>query len=163
MTTLFKGHIGSVCRSTDNNAHGFVRFSSMTPNFLDNTCTKIQNMAFKTSQMNQIALEYWYYGFLRRLRVDGRGFLHQPPILKNCSPEQKSSCRTCAEAYHSPFNLYRKLYHLSSWQPNYNSISNVIFITSIVSLILFEENTGKVMLIFRSLFSQHKEFLKNIL
>ena len=42
-------------------------------------------------------------------------------------------------------NLYRKLYHLSSWQPNYNSISNVIFISSIVSLVLFQENTGKVM------------------
>ena len=74
----------------------------MTSNFLDNTCTKIQNMAFKTSQMDQIALEYWYYGFLGRLRVDGRGFLHQTPILKNCSPEQKSSCCTCAEACHSP-------------------------------------------------------------
>ena len=54
--------------------------------------------------MDQIALEYWYYGFLGRLRVDGRGFLHQTPILKNCSPEQKSSCRTCAEACHSPLN-----------------------------------------------------------
>ena len=100
-----KGHIWSVCRNTDNNELGFVRFSSMTSNFLDNTCTKIQNMAFKTSQMDQIALEYWYYGFLGRLRVDGRGFLHQTPILKNCSPEQKSSCRTCAEACHSAFNI----------------------------------------------------------
>ena len=45
-------------------------------------------MAFKTSQMDQIALEYWYYGSLGRLRVDGRGFLHQTPILKNCSPER---------------------------------------------------------------------------
>ena len=45
-------------------------------------------MAFKTSQMDQIALEYWYYGFLGRLRVDGRGFLHQTPILKNCSPDR---------------------------------------------------------------------------
>ena len=34
-------------------------------------------MAFKTSKMDQIALEYWYYGFLGRLRVDGREFLHQ--------------------------------------------------------------------------------------
>ena len=100
-----KGHIWSVCRNTDNNELGFVRFSSMTSNFLDNTCTKVQNMAFKTSQMDQIALEYWYYGFLGRLRVDGRGFLHQTPILKNCSPEQKLSCRTCTEACHSPFNL----------------------------------------------------------
>ena len=99
-----KGHIWSVCRNTDNNELGFVRFSSMTLNFLDNTCTKIQNMVFKTSQMDQIALEYWYYGSLGRLRVNGRGFLHQTPILKNCSPEQKSSCRTCAEACHSPFN-----------------------------------------------------------
>ena len=40
----------------------------MTSNFLDNTCTKIQNMAFKTSQMDQIVLEYRYYGFLGRLR-----------------------------------------------------------------------------------------------
>ena len=68
-----KGHIWSVCMNTDNNEHGFVRLSSMTSNFLDNTCTKIQNIAFKTSQMDQIALEYWYYGFLGRLRVDGRG------------------------------------------------------------------------------------------
>ena len=60
----------------------------MTSNFLDNTCTKVQNMAFKTSQMDQIALEYWYYGSLGRLRVDGRGFLHQTPILKNCPPER---------------------------------------------------------------------------
>ena len=29
-------------------------------------------MAFKTSEMDQIALEYWYYGSLGRLRVDGR-------------------------------------------------------------------------------------------
>ena len=76
----------------------------MTSNFLDNACTKIQNVAFKTSKMDQIALEYWYYGFLGRLRVDGRGFLHQKPILKKRSPEQKSRCRTCAEACHSPFN-----------------------------------------------------------
>ena len=39
-------------------------------------------MAFKTSQMDQIALEYWYYGFLGRLRVDGRGFLHQNANLE---------------------------------------------------------------------------------
>ena len=77
-----KGHIWSVCRNTDNNEHGFVRFTSMTSKFLDNTCTKIQNMAFKTSQMDQIALEYWYYGFLGRLRVDGRGFLHQNANLE---------------------------------------------------------------------------------
>ena len=74
-------------------------------NFLDNACTKIQNMAFKTSKMDQIALEYWYYGFLGRLRVDGRGFLHQKPILKKSSPEQKSRCRACAEACHSPLTF----------------------------------------------------------
>ena len=91
---LFRGtnentpYTWSVCRNTDNNELGFVRFSSMTSNFLDNTCTKVQNMAFKTSQMDQIALEYWYYGSLGRLRVDGRGFLHQTPILKNCPPER---------------------------------------------------------------------------
>ena len=39
-------------------------------------------MAFKTSQMDQIALEYWYYGFLGRLRVDGKGFLHQNANLE---------------------------------------------------------------------------------
>ena len=32
--------------------------SSMTSNFLDNACAKIQNMVFKTSKMDQIALEY---------------------------------------------------------------------------------------------------------
>ena len=77
-----KGHIWSVCMNTDNNEHGFVRLSSITSNFLDNTCTKIQNIAFKTSLMDQIALEYWYYGFLGRLRVDGRGFLHQNANLE---------------------------------------------------------------------------------
>ena len=92
--------------NTDNNEHGFVRLSSMTSNFLDNTCTKIQNIAFKTSQMDQIALEYWYYGFLGRLRVDGRGFLHQNANLEKLSAGKKSSCRTCAEACHSPFKPY---------------------------------------------------------
>ena len=76
-------HTWSVCRNAENNEHGFVHFSSMTLNFLDNACTKIQNMACKTSKIDLIALEYWYYGFLGRLRVDGRGFLHQKPILKN--------------------------------------------------------------------------------
>ena len=88
-------HTWSVCRTSP----------QMTSNFLDNACTKIQNMAFKTSQMDQIALEYWYYGFLGRLRVDGRGFLHQKPFLEKRSPQQKSRCRTCAEACHNPFNL----------------------------------------------------------
>ena len=77
-----KGHIWSVCRYTDNDEHGFVLFSSMTSNFLDNTCTKIQNMAFKTSQMDQIPLEYWYYGFLGRIRVGARRFLHQDANLE---------------------------------------------------------------------------------
>ena len=58
MTTLKATFDPFVARNTDNNEHGFVRFSSMTSNFLDNTCTKIQNMAFKTSQMDPIALEY---------------------------------------------------------------------------------------------------------
>ena len=39
-------------------------------------------MAFKTSQLDQIALEYCYRGFLGRLRVDGRGFLHQNANLE---------------------------------------------------------------------------------
>ena len=30
-------------------------------------------------------------------------FFTKTPILKNCSSERKSSCRTCAEACHSPF------------------------------------------------------------
>ena len=46
------------CFVLTHNELGFVRFSSMTSNFLDNTCTKVQNMAFKTSQMDQIALKY---------------------------------------------------------------------------------------------------------
>ena len=79
-----KRHIWSICRNIDNNEHGFVHLSSVTSNFLLNACRKIQNMAFETSKMDQmdlIALEYWYYGFLGRLRVDRRGFLHQRPIL----------------------------------------------------------------------------------
>ena len=31
-------------------------------------------------------------------------FFTKTPILKNCSPEQKSSCRTCVVACHSAFN-----------------------------------------------------------
>ena len=87
-------------------------------------------MAFKTSQMDQIALEYWYYGFLGRLRVDGRGFLHQTPILKNCSPEQKSSCRTCAEACHSPFKWspYWLLILVNSGFRNINLAANIPFL-----------------------------------
>ena len=54
----------------------------MTSNLFDNACTKIQNMAFKNSKMDKISLEYWYNSFLGRLRVDGRGFCHQKPILK---------------------------------------------------------------------------------
>ena len=46
------------CFVFTHNELGFVRFSSMTSNFLDNTRTKVQNMTFKTSQMDQIALEY---------------------------------------------------------------------------------------------------------
>ena len=75
----------------------------MTSNFFDKACTEIQNMAFKTSKMNKISLEYLYNSFLGRLRVDGRGFFHQKPILKKGSPDQRSRCRTCAEACHSPF------------------------------------------------------------
>ena len=37
---------------------------------------------FKTSKMDQITLECWYNSFLGLLRADGRGFLHQNPILK---------------------------------------------------------------------------------
>ena len=66
-------------------------FSSITSHFLDNACTKIINMAFKTSKIDQMALEYWYNSFLGHLRVDGRGFFHQKPILKKGSarPEIK--------------------------------------------------------------------------
>ena len=102
----------------------------MTSNFLDNTCTKIQNM-------DQIALEYWYYGFLGGLRFDGRGFLHQTPILKNSSPEQKSICRTCAEACHSPLKgnnnsrhgkFHRFLFPFSSKFPDLNFARYVLYI-----------------------------------
>ena len=75
----------------------------MTSNFFAKACTKIQNKAFKTSKMNKIYLEYLYNSFLGRLRVDGRGFFHQKPILKKGSPDQRSRCRTCAEACHGPF------------------------------------------------------------
>ena len=57
MTTLnatFDPFVGTLT----NKEYGFVHFSSMTSNFLDNACTKIQNMAFKTSKMDQIALRY---------------------------------------------------------------------------------------------------------
>ena len=55
MTTL-QTHTWSVCTNTEDNDHGFVDFSSMTLNFLDNACTKIQNMAFKTSKMDQLQI-----------------------------------------------------------------------------------------------------------
>ena len=72
----------------------------MTSNFLDNACAKIQNMVFKTSKMDQIALEYWYNSFLGRLRVDERGKVRQ-----TLTPDQKSRRRTCVEACHGPFKL----------------------------------------------------------
>ena len=53
----------------------------MTSNFLDDVCPQIQNMTFKTSKMDHIALEYWYNSFLGHLRVNGRGFPPQKPIL----------------------------------------------------------------------------------
>ena len=61
---------------------------------------KIQNMAFKTSKMDQIALEYRYYGFFGRLRVDGRGFLHQKPILKKRSPDFVQSAVRCVGSHY---------------------------------------------------------------
>ena len=51
--------------------------------------------------MDQIALKYWYNSFLRHLRVDRRRFFHEKQILKEGSPDQKSRCRTSAEACHS--------------------------------------------------------------
>ena len=138
-------HPWSFCRNTDNNEHGFVHFSSMTSNFLDNACTKIQNMAFKTSKMDQIAIEYWYYGFLGRLRFDGRGFLHQKPILKKRSPEQKSRCCTCAEACHSPFNLdcFSSLFytliggfHLNEWFLGPNHYISRSFFKTVILLLM---------------------------
>ena len=81
-----------------------MHFSSMTSNFLNNACTRIQNMAFKTSKMDQIALEYCCISFLRHLRVDGRVFFHQKPIFKTGSQDQKSRCLTCTGACHRPFN-----------------------------------------------------------
>ena len=53
-------------------------------------------MTFKTSKMDQIALKYWYSSFLGHLRVDGRGFFPQKPIL--------GKVRTCTKACHSPCN-----------------------------------------------------------
>ena len=53
MTTLKDTFDPFVARNTDNNEHGFVRFSSMTSNFLDNTCKKIQNMATTTTNNNK--------------------------------------------------------------------------------------------------------------
>ena len=43
---------------------------------------KNKKYTFKTSKMDQITLECWYNSFLGLLRADGRGFLHQNPILK---------------------------------------------------------------------------------
>ena len=85
-TDCFAVYIWSVCGNTDNKEYGFVHFSSITSNFFDNACTKIQNMAFRTSRMDQIALVHWCNSFLWRLRVDRRGFFHQRPILEKRFP-----------------------------------------------------------------------------
>ena len=69
--------------------------------FLNNACIKTPYMRFKTSKMDQIALQYWYNGFIRPLRVDGRGFPHWKPTLEKGSPDQKSKHRKCAEACNS--------------------------------------------------------------
>ena len=54
MTTLKATFDPLVGTLTTNNMH----FSSMTSYFFDNACTKLQNMAFKTSKMYKISLEY---------------------------------------------------------------------------------------------------------
>ena len=72
----------------------------MTWNFFDNACTKIQSLTFKNSKMYKISLEYWYNSVSESMEED---FFHQKPILKKGSPDQRSRCRTCAEACHGPF------------------------------------------------------------
>ena len=96
-----KLHIWSVCANTESNKYDL--------EFLDSACVKIQNIGFKTSKMDQIVLQYWYYSFLRPLRVNGGGFLLRWADLKKGSPDQKSKCRTYAETCHSPFKGSR--YH----------------------------------------------------
>ena len=84
-------HIWSVCRNTDNNT--WICLRALLPSdlkFLDNAHVKIQNMGFKTSKLDQIALHYWYYSFLRPLRVDGRGFLPWWANLKKVLPDRRN-------------------------------------------------------------------------
>ena len=57
MTTLHASLDPFVGTLTTTNMHGLVHLSSMTSNFLDNAGSKIQNMAFKTSKMDQITLK----------------------------------------------------------------------------------------------------------
>ena len=57
-----------------------------------------------TSLLRGPRADLWaFYGFLCKRSARGRGFFYQKPILKKRSPDQKSRCRTCAEACHSPF------------------------------------------------------------
>ena len=59
-----------------------------------------------------------------------KDFSTKTPILKNCSPEQKSSCRTCAEACHSPFKWspYWLLILVNSGFRNINLAANIPFL-----------------------------------
>ena len=83
----------------------------MTSNFLDNACTKIQNMAFKASKMDQIALEYWYYGFLGRLRVDERGFFTKSQSRKNVHQSRNQDAAHAQKSVTVP--LKRRVYESS--------------------------------------------------
>ena len=53
--------------------------------------------------MDQIALEYWYYGFLGRFRIDGRGFFHQKPILKNIRQNRNQDAAHAQKRVTVPF------------------------------------------------------------
>ena len=74
---------------TKRSAYNEADWATMYPNILLNDfefsrqCLhKDTKYTFKTSRMDQITLECWYNSFLGLLRADGRGFLHQNPILK---------------------------------------------------------------------------------
>ena len=59
------------------------------------------------------------------------GFFTKTPILKNCPPPQKSSCRTCAEACHSPFKLPHSALSSCVWEA-----TTLTFLCGLVSLAL---------------------------
>ena len=79
----------------------------MTSNFLDNACTKIQSMTFKFSKMDQIAVltakntdVIAFAGISGSMEDD---FFTKSQSWKKGTPDQKSRCYTCTEAWHGPF------------------------------------------------------------